>query len=224
MDRRATLATMLGRGQEKSHATQLSTKASTTVTTLNTGLEPFAGEWTFEQAAHLLRRATFGPSVDHIKEAVANGLDATIEQLFADLDLPAPPINFDEEEDPHVPIGQTWITAPYNDNKNVKPYRWRSFRAWIVMNIVEEGISIREKMTLFWHNHFAVNNVNDPRFIYRYFNLLRSNAWGNFKDLVKDMTIEPAMLRFLNGNQNTESAPNENYARELLELFTSLSI
>lgn len=220
MDRRATLATMLGRGNEESHTASQTAKASATVTTLNTGLEPFAGEWTFEQAAHLLRRATFGPTLDQIKEATANGLEATVEQLFADIDLPSPPINYDEDQDPYVQIGQTWINSPYNDNKNVKPYRWRSLRAWIMMNIMDEGISIREKLTLFWHNHFAVNNVNDPRFIYRYLNLIRSNAWGNFRDLVKNMTIEPAMLRFLNGNQNTESAPNENYARELLELFT----
>ena len=220
MDRRATLATMLGRDQVKSHATSQTTKASATVTTLNTGLEPFAGEWTFEQAAHLLRRATFGPTLDQIKEATANGLDATVEQLFADIDLPSPPINYDEDQDPYVQIGQTWINSPYNDDKNVKPYRWRSLRAWIMMNIMDEGVSIREKLTLFWHNHFAVNNVNDPRFIYRYLNLIRSNAWGNFRDLVKNMTIEPAMLRFLNGNQNTKNAPNENYARELLELFT----
>lgn len=220
MDRRATLATMLGRGTEDSKTASQLAKASATVTTLNTGLEPFAGEWTFEQAAHLLRRTTFGPTIELIKEATANGLDATVDQLFADIDLPAPPINYDEDQDPHVPIGQTWINAPYNDNKNVKPSRWRSLRGWIIMNIMEEGVSIREKLTLFWHNHFAVNNVNDPRYIYRYLNLIRSNAWGNFRDLVKNMTIEPAMLRFLNGNQNTESAPNENYARELLELFT----
>ena len=165
MDRRATLATMLGLGNENSQATSQLAKASATVTTVNTGLEPFAGEWTFEQAAHLLRRATFGPTIEQIKEAAANGLDATVEQLFADIDLPAPPINYDEERDPYVPIGQTWINSPYNNEKNVKPSRWRSLRGWIMMNIMDEGISIREKLTLFWHNHFAVNNVNDPRYI-----------------------------------------------------------
>lgn len=220
MDRRATLATLLGKGKTNSPTKDQVAKAPIAAKTLNTGLEPFAGEWTFEQAAHLLRRATFGPSIALINEAVDAGLDATITQLFAELPLPSPPINYDEEQDPYVPIGQTWVDSPYNDIKNVKGSRWRSLRAWIMMNIMEEEVSIREKLTLFWHNHFAVNTVNDPRFIYRYFKLIRSNAWGNFKTLVKDMTIEPAMLRFLNGNQNTKNAPNENYARELLELFT----
>jgi uncharacterized protein (DUF1800 family) len=85
---------------------------------------------------------------------------------------------------------------------------------------LEEGISIREKLTLFWHNHFAVANINDPKFFYQHISLLRTHAWGNFKDLVKAVTIDPAMLRFLNGNQNTKESPNENFARELLELFT----
>ncbi len=220
MDRRATLATLMGKRKTNSPSKDQVVTAPIAAKTLNTGLEPFAGEWTFEQAAHLLRRATFGPSIATINEAVEVGLDATIAQLFAELPLPSPPINYDEEQDPYVPIGQTWVDSPYNDIKNVKGSRWRSLRAWIMMNIMEEEVSIREKLTLFWHNHFAVNTVNDPRFIYRYFKLIRSNAWGNFKTLVKDMTIEPAMLRFLNGNQNTKNAPNENYARELLELFT----
>lgn len=220
MDRRATLATLMGKRKTNSPSKDQVVTAPIAAKTLNTGLDPFAGEWTFEQAAHLLRRATFGPSIATINEAVEVGLDATIAQLFAELPLPSPPINYDEEQDPYVPIGQTWVDSPYNDIKNVKGSRWRSLRAWIMMNIMEEEVSIREKLTLFWHNHFAVNTVNDPRFIYRYFKLIRSNAWGNFKTLVKDMTIEPAMLRFLNGNQNTKNAPNENYARELLELFT----
>jgi uncharacterized protein (DUF1800 family) len=60
----------------------------------------------------------------------------------------------------------------------------------------------------------------DPIFQYHHLNLLRTFAWGNFKELVKRMTIDPLMLRFLNGNQNTRTGRNENYARELLELFT----
>jgi uncharacterized protein (DUF1800 family) len=75
-------------------------------------------------------------------------------------------------------------------------------------------------MVLFWHNHFVVSDLNDNRFYYRYINLLRENALGDFKQLTKDITVDPSMLRYLNGNQNTKNAPNENYARELLELFT----
>ena len=75
-------------------------------------------------------------------------------------------------------------------------------------------------MSLFWQNHFAVENQFDARSTYDYVMLLRTNCLGNFKQLVKDMTINPEMLLFLNGNTNTLYSPNENYGRELLELFS----
>ena len=77
-------------------------------------------------------------------------------------------------------------------------------------------------MTLFWHNHFATEavDVNDARYMYRYYSLLRKYALGNFKELVLEITKDPAMLRYLNGYQNNKNAPDENYARELQELFT----
>lgn len=217
MDRRATLATFLGK-KSKVVSTDLSVKAVTSP--VNTGLEPYTGPWEFEQASHLLRRTMFGATYAQFKEAVALGLDGVISQLFTELPLPGPPLNYNFDEDPNVPIGETWITAPYSASVNLRGYRNRSLRAWTSLQMLEEGISIREKLTLFWHNHFAINNINDPKFLYRYISLLRENAWGNFRQLVKDVTIDPTMLRFLNGNQNTRVAPNENYARELLELFT----
>ncbi len=185
------------------------------------GLAPYTGPWTRAQAAHLLRRTTFGPTKAMIDAAVQAGLNATLTQLLADQPMPDPPVNHNNTNDPNVAIGETWINAPYVAGVNLTGYRHQSLRAWTFGLIVGEGLSIREKMTLFWHNHFAVDNtVNDPKFLYRHITLLRSSALGNFRQLVKDVTIDPAMLRFLNGNQNTRNAPNENYARELMELFT----
>tara|TARA_B100000767_G_C19753245_1_gene531772 strand:- start:1084 stop:2364 length:1281 start_codon:yes stop_codon:yes gene_type:complete len=80
-------------------------------------------------------------------------------------------------------------------------------------------ISIREKLTVFWHNHFVAENTN-PHREYYYINLLRTNALNNFKELTKKITIDTNMLLYLSGSQNTNTAPNENYSRELLELFT----
>ena len=184
------------------------------------GLNIFEGEWTYETAAHLLRRTTFGPTPDQIKESVELGLEGTLTLLFEELPMPDPPVNYYFEDDPAVPIGEPWLNAIHQKNSNVRRHRFKSLNAWIFKNILEERTSIREKLTLFWHNHFAVSNVGDPTFLYNYFDTLRTNAWGNFKDLVKKVTLDPAMLRFLNGNQNTERAPNENFARELLELYT----
>ena len=82
--------------------------------------------------------------------------------------------------------------------------------------------NLREKMVLFWHNHL-VTDTNDtvdvPALAYRYNVLLRSNCTGNFRKLMYDITIDGAMLRYLNGERNTASAPDENYGRELQELF-----
>lgn len=213
MDRRATIATLLGRRPDRP------TKA-TAAPLVTSGLEPYSGPWGYEQAAHLLRRTMFGPSYQQIRTAESEGLDATIGQLFSSLPMPEPPLNHFFQDDPQVPVGQTWVDAPYYDGVNVRGYRRQSLRAWTMETLLNEGVSIREKLTLFWHNHFAVSGINDAKYLYKHISLLRKYAWGNFRELVKEVTVDPAMLRFLNGNQNTRTAPNENFARELLELFT----
>lgn len=212
MNRRGTLQTLLGRSP--------SFPPPQNTENLNTSLEEYTGEWTFREAAHLLKRTTFGPPSSLIKESVAMGLNATLEKLFEDSPLPAPPLNYDYNEDPNVAIGETWIDAPNSAILNLRGYRSRSLKAWMMGQMLQEGISIKEKLTLFWHNHFALNNIQEPRYLYVYISLLRENAWGNFRELVKAITIDPSMLRFLNGRENSLRAPNENYARELLELFT----
>ncbi|MCB9040676.1 MAG: DUF1800 domain-containing protein [Lewinellaceae bacterium] len=212
MDRRATIATLLGK--------RAAPAGATAAPLVNSGLEPYSGPWEYEQAAHLLRRSMFGPTYEQIKTAASLGLEATIEQLFSPLPLPQPPLNYFFQDDPLVPVGQTWVEAPYYDNVNARGYRRQSLRGWTMELLLDEGVSIREKLTLFWHNHFAVSDINDANFLYRHISLLRKYAWGNFRELVKEVTIDPTMLRFLNGNQNSKNAPNENFARELLELFT----
>jgi uncharacterized protein (DUF1800 family) len=74
-------------------------------------------------------------------------------------------------------------------------------------------------MCLFWHNHFANQASSDSRATFDYFRLIHTHALGNFKQLVRDMTVNPCMLYFLNGYQNNKFSPNENYSRELLELY-----
>jgi len=222
MDRRTTLATFLGK-QSKSLKSdlkdQIFQKAEKTGVTTS-GLDPYTGTWEFEQAAHLLRRTTYGPTYARIKDAAQNGMDNVVAQLLTVQPLPAPPLNYDYDQDPNVTIGETWVDAPYIQAMNLQGYRRRSLAGWTVGQMLNEGTSIREKMVLFWHNHFVTGDINDPKFVYKYITLLRENVLGNFKDLVKKATIDPAMLRYLNGNENTKTAPNENYARELMELFT----
>ena len=217
MDRR-TLLSILGGRQTHQQAETTATSARPPV---NTGLAPYTGPFGFEQAAHLLRRTTFGPTQAEIKNTAAAGLDTTIAQLFAPQALPQPPLNFFYTDDPNVPVGSTWINSPYIQGEPlISQYRLQSLGAWTIGNLLQPGISLREKMTLFWHNHFVTSDIPDPKFTYKYITLLRENALGNFRELTKMITIDPAMLRYLNGRDNAATAPNENYARELLELFT----
>ncbi|MEM1323387.1 MAG: DUF1800 domain-containing protein [Bacteroidota bacterium] len=216
MNRRATLAKLMGRTSKKEQRRQAS------AATLGGGaLDPYTGPWGAQQAAHLLRRTTFGPTKAEIQTATTDGLAATLATLLADQPLPDPPVYFNYGDDPEAGLGETWVDAGVDrTNLQLVGARVASLHGWHYGLFNESGMSIREQMTLFWHNHFVIANNNDARVNYRYITLLRENAMGNFRDLVKGITIDPGMLTYLNGNQNTAVAPNENYARELLELFT----
>ncbi len=182
-------------------------------------LSPYTGEWTFSKARHLLSRTTFGPGKTQIAWSAENGLEATIERLFEPVGEHDPPIYHRYDQDPDVPVGETWVNTPPSVG-GLGNARNSSHTAWWMGLILNSGMNIHERMTLFWHEHFAITDVRLGRFSYHYSSILRDYALGNFRNLIEEMTICPAMLEFLNGNENTSRAPNENYARELLELFT----
>ena len=182
---------------------------------MKSSITPYSGPWTAIQAAHLLRRTTYGITRERIEEVVSMGMEAAVDHLLRDLPMPSPPVNLFDNQDV-TPIGESWIKQPFARNSK----RQQSFNAWTIDLMMEEGIHIREKLTIFWHNHFVVADIRDARMVYLYNETLRKNALGNFSDFVKDITIDPGMLRYLNGRDNRASSPNENYARELLELFT----
>ena len=184
-------------------------------------LAAYAGPWGPAQAAHLLRRTLFGPTRAEIITAAAAGLGPTLDRLLAApaAPAPAPPLNV-STTDTTVPIGQTWVMQAFD--QTLQGVRSVSLRDWWLGQQLGQTTSLSEQMTLFWHNHFVVEfgNLNDARYSYEYVRLLRQHALGNVRQLAKDVTINPAMLRYLNGNQSVAGAPNENYGRELLELFT----
>lgn len=183
-------------------------------------LIPYTGPWTKEQAAHLLRRTLYGPTKQQIEDAVANGMNTTVDSL---LTLPVDdfPLTYLADE-AVAPMGTTWVNEyiPGSDQQTTIFARFASLFGWMSEKMFEPNLSIKEKMTLFWQNHFAATYDNEPRMAYDYIMLLRNNCLGNFRQLIKDMTIDPQMLVFLNGTTNNKFSPNENYARELLELYT----
>jgi Protein of unknown function (DUF1800) len=179
------------------------------------GLEPFRGPWNFQTAAHLLRRTMFGASRSEISAAASATLDSVVATLLGVPADPAPPV------DPTT--GTTWIGTPFNSDNDSRYMGY--VRAWWLGLMALQGISIREKMVLFWHNHFATDasTVQDSRYLYRQNALLRQFALGNIREFVKSISIDPAMLVYLNGYRSRGDGsyvPDENYARELQELFT----
>ncbi|WP_445748624.1 DUF1800 domain-containing protein [Polaribacter sp.] len=196
-------------------------------------LDTFTGNWTAKEARHLLKRTTFGVAQNLVENSVSLGLSGTIEKLFEENSLPEPPLKYQLDgignnriNDPGANYGETWVNSPAYPNVDTSQERTRiylsrsrSLYAWSFLQMQNAELSIREKLTLFWHNHFVSENTN-PHREYYYMDVLRRNSLKNFKELVKQITIDPNMLLYLSGSQNTASAPNENYARELLELFT----
>lgn len=186
------------------------------------GLEPYAGPWGDEQMLHLLRRATFGVHHADLNAIRSKTLPEAVTQLLIVPPLPSPPVNnYSTAADPTGVIpGATWVTAAYDSTVNGS--RTASWKAWSINEMITRSFSLREKMTLFWHNHFATETpvIDNSRDIYNHHALLRQFALGNFKELTRRITLDPGMLRYLNGSANTKTAPDENYGRELQELFT----
>jgi uncharacterized protein (DUF1800 family) len=191
----------------------------------NTGLSKYAGAWTANEVQHLLKRTLFGSTKADIDKFTSLGLAASVNQLINYTSpLPAPPLNDYNSAtitDPAVAPGATWVNNPTNDG-TINGQRRSSFKKWWAGIMINQESNIREKMTLFWANLFGTesNEIANAHWVYNHHTLLRQNAVGNYRQLIKQVTIDPGMLRYLNGYINASTAPDENYARELQELFT----
>jgi uncharacterized protein (DUF1800 family) len=196
---------------------------------IDSGLNPYSGPWGATEVTHLLKRTMFGAKksdIDYFKALTVS--QAVDELLTIPAAQPAPPVkHYDntgtDPSDPDyaIPQGQTWVNINTNDGM-VNGRRVASLKAWWVGLMLNQDRNIREKMVLFWHNHFATETNEIARGIWCYQNnaVLRQYALGNFKQFVRAITLDTGMLRYLNGYLNTNTAPDENYGRELQELFT----
>jgi uncharacterized protein (DUF1800 family) len=166
-----------------------------------------SGAWDRRTASHLLRRAGFGAARPEIEQAVKAGLEATVEGLFEDARA---------QESEFQDLFQH-ISNALLDFTDVT-----QLQAWWCYRMRQSRTPLREKLTLFWHGHFATSyqKVEDVYLIHRQCETLRQHAWGSFRDLVLAVARDPAMLVYLDGEANTKEHPNENFARELMELFT----
>ena len=159
------------------------------------------------KAAHLLRRAGFGAAPAAIDRAVAEGMEQTVESLFDEAT---------EEEDFYQKTFRA-INGPLTNFGDIG-----AEQAWWVYRMMTTRAPLREKLTLFWHGHFATGfeKVDNSRLMHQQVETIRRHAWGNVRELTLAIARDPAMVVWLDGESNTKEHPNENFARELMELFT----
>ncbi|MDX1927276.1 MAG: DUF1800 domain-containing protein [Pirellulaceae bacterium] len=164
-----------------------------------------ARPWNRRTAAHLFRRAGFGASASKLDEAVASTPADTVRKLIA---VDADSTNFETQADA---LARTVIAG--GDPKQLAA-------AW-VYRLLYTPAQLLEKTTLFWHGHFATGaeKVHVADMMWAQNQLLRDNALGEFEPLVQAISRDPAMLIYLDSATNRKAHPNENYARELMELF-----
>ncbi len=186
-----------------------------------TGLEPYAGPWTLRQAEHLLRRGTFGATRDDIAAFAALTPSAAVRKLFEPQTPPPDPYGYGLS-DPSNPQSARRIYAWSEYAPAIDNYFRTGLRTWWLGLMLAGRTSLLEKMTFFWHNHFVseFSTVLNTKYMHMQNMTFRTHAFGNFRTLVRALTVDPAMLVYLNGNSNRKGSPNENYARELQELFT----
>ncbi|MFN0082462.1 MAG: DUF1800 family protein [Ferruginibacter sp.] len=212
---------------------------------VTSGLAPYTGSFGVKEATHLLSRTGFGFKKAHADTVVATGsANAAVNMVLTINNTPPPPpINWYNNlavDAGGVAFGADWTQnpSPYIDSASTSlqdvsnRYRMDAQRSWLVGQALNDDVTVREKMVWFWYHFMPIdfevidnsNNsligTNSARIFYSYFKMFRDNALGNFKTLVRNMATQPAMMYYLNNQANTATAPDENFARELMELFT----
>ncbi|HEY1191179.1 MAG TPA: DUF1800 domain-containing protein [Gemmata sp.] len=167
-----------------------------------------ADPWDRKKVGHLYRRAGFGATAPELERGVNDGHAKTIERVLAG------------EPDTEDFTRTSDFMASARSMPPGAPQARLS--AWWLDRMLKTRHPLREKVTLFWHNHFATSNakVQNARFMLAQYRLIQEHALGSFAKLLTQMGTDPAMLVWLDTNTSTRAAPNENYAREVMELFS----
>ena len=190
------------------------------------GLEPYvpsgAQPWDAVRAGHLLRRLTFMPRWNDITTLLGMSPSAAVDLLLDTLNSPSPPTIAD-----HVTESLGGLDITF---QNIIRGQWKSdhqaLQKWYADVMKDAGLTAAEKMTGFYSNHFATEFVVDLDFVvapllYRQNQMFRNVGLGSYRDMMLSITLDGAMLVYLGGNLNIKGNPNENYGREMLELFTT---
>jgi len=169
---------------------------------------------------HLLWRAGFGPGINQLEDLHKKDIKSLMNDLFKEETFLY--VNYDTPDIAETGDYMMNDQTPAEKKKEMQRIS-RQQNEELNLNFLDKMVNskeqMREKMAFFWHGHFASRVVN-PKFNRQILNVIRKNALGNFKDLLFEVSQAPAMLNFLNNQQNKKDHPNENFAREVMELFT----
>ncbi len=186
--------------------------------------------WSVSHAAHLLNRAGFGGSPAENEQLYSLGHEGAVEYLISGLTAEpstAPPENIEAQN--LLNLRQTMRgLAEEEKREHVRELRRTTFREtgqlrdWWMKSMRETASPLREKLGLFWHGHFAtsIRKVREPFLMLQQLRTFHEHGHGTFDELVKHISKDPAMLVWLDGANSRKGKPNENFARELMELFT----
>jgi uncharacterized protein (DUF1800 family) len=171
---------------------------------------------TQREIQHLFLRAGFGISYEALQNYKDKSAEAIVDEIFNNAGSPRF-LMLAEKED-FSPLTMTNLETQEAFTDRTRKMLIELNSAWLKNMAASEG-DIREKMTLFWHGHLA-STSNNADMIQQQNNLIRKHALGNFGVLLREVSKDAVMLQYLNNQQNRENAPNENFAREVMELFT----
>jgi uncharacterized protein (DUF1800 family) len=186
--------------------------------------------WDKYAAAHLLRRAGFGGTPEDAEVLAAAGLEAAVDRMLADEErgLAAPPVTDPGEDAQRRELRKLMRSQTPEARREfgmfnrAKMQKFADVQIWWLDRMRAGGTGVREKLTLFWHGHFATSQtkVRFNHLMLGQNETFRRLGIGSFRDLCTAMVSDPAMLVWLDGRQSQGKAPNENFAREIMELFT----
>ena len=195
-------------------------------------LKPLAeNKWSFVTAAHLLNRAGFGGTPADIQKLADLGMEQAVASLLDFEKIPDPAVNPDWAKPDPVRMQKIFQVnrngtpeekkEMQREQQQLQRQRIMELRGWWLQRMAKGPRPLQEKLVLFWHGHFAtsVEKVREAYFIWRQNELFRRLATGNWQQLLIEAGKDPAMLVWLDQAQSKKDHPNENFAREVMELF-----
>ncbi|MCC7328485.1 MAG: DUF1800 domain-containing protein [Burkholderiales bacterium] len=179
----------------------------------------------YDDARHLLARTGFGPTDAEVRRFAGLTREQAVTQLLRDTRSSAvtpPPLWADDDAALRYPNPQTATVDERRAFRQQQVRQGLELRAWWMTEMLVTSSPLSERMTLFWHNHFVSSQqkVRFARLMYAQNRTLREHALGSFAALLHAASKEPAMLVYLDGAKSRRDQPNENFAREVMELFT----